>query len=63
MENYKTLRMPELKASARDRRLRNYFQMRKAELVAFFDHLGWNYSPLCERMYYIRLNLIKNYSF
>ena len=33
--NYETLRMPELKALARDRRLRNYSRMRKAELVAF----------------------------
>ena len=27
--------MPELKSLARDRRLRNYSQMRKAELVVF----------------------------
>ena len=36
MENdYETLRMPELKALARERRLRNYSQLRKAELIAF----------------------------
>ena len=32
MEN---MRMPELKALARERRLRNYSRLRKAELVAF----------------------------
>ena len=32
---YKNIRMPELKSLARDRRLRNYSRMRKAELVAF----------------------------
>ena len=41
------MRMPELKSLARDRRLRIYSRMRKAELVAFFDDLGLNYSPLC----------------
>ena len=30
------MRMPELKSLARDRGLRNYSRMRKAELVAFF---------------------------
>ena len=34
------MRIPELKSLARDRQLRNYCQMRKAELVAFFGHLG-----------------------
>ena len=29
------MKMPELKSLARDRRLRNYSQIRKAELVAF----------------------------
>ena len=29
------MRMPELKAIAREHRLRNYSRMRKAELVAF----------------------------
>ena len=32
---YENIRMPELKSLARDHRLRNYSQMRKAELVAF----------------------------
>ena len=35
--NYETLRMPELKALARDRRLRHYSRMSKAELVAFLS--------------------------
>ena len=33
--NYETLRMPELKALARDRKLRGYSRLRKAELIAF----------------------------
>ena len=32
---YENMRMPELKSLARDRRLRIYSRMRKAELVAF----------------------------
>ena len=32
---YENTRMPELKSLARDRGLRNYSRMRKAELVAF----------------------------
>ena len=32
---YENMRMPELKALARDRGLRNYSRLRKAELVAF----------------------------
>ena len=32
--------MPELKPLARDRRLRNYSQMRKTELVAFLTIWG-----------------------
>ena len=32
---YENMRMPELKVFARDRGLRNYSQLRKAELVAF----------------------------
>ena len=35
--NYETLRMPELKALARERRLRGYSRLRKAELVAFLQ--------------------------
>ena len=35
------MRMPELKSLARDRGLRNYSRMRKAELVAFL----WNSPP------------------
>ena len=33
--NYETLRMPELKALTRERKLRRYSQLRKAELIAF----------------------------
>ena len=44
---YENMRMPKLKSLARDRGLRNYSRMRKTELAAFFDHLGWNYSLLC----------------
>ena len=44
---YENMRMPELKAIARDRGLRNYSRMSKAELVAFLNHLGCNYSLLC----------------
>ena len=36
--NYETLRMPELKALARERRLRNYSRLRKAELIAFLQN-------------------------
>ena len=32
---YKNMRMPELKSLTRDRRLRNYSRMSKAELVSF----------------------------
>ena len=35
--NYETLRMPELKALARERRLRGYSRCRKAELIAFLQ--------------------------
>ena len=35
--NYKTLRMPELKALARGHRLRGYSRLRKAELIAFLQ--------------------------
>ena len=36
--NYETLRMPELKALARERRLRNYYRLRKADLIAFLQN-------------------------
>ena len=35
--NYESLRIPELKALARDHRLRGYSQLKKAELIAFFQ--------------------------
>ena len=35
--NYETLRMPELKAPARERKLRGYSRLRKAELIAFLQ--------------------------
>ena len=35
--NYETLRMPELKALARGRKLRDYSRLRKAELIAFLQ--------------------------
>ena len=35
--NYETLRMPELKALAREHRLRNYSRLRKADLTAFLE--------------------------
>ena len=36
--NYETLRMPELKALARERRLRGYSWLRKADLIAFLQN-------------------------
>ena len=36
--NYETLRMPELKALAREHRLRNYYWLRKANLIAFLQN-------------------------
>ena len=36
--NYETLRMPELKSLARDRRLRGYSRLRKADLIAFLQN-------------------------
>ena len=36
--NYETLRMPELKALARERRLRNCSGLRRAELIAFLQN-------------------------
>ena len=35
--NYETLRIPELKALARERRLRGYSRLRKVELIAFLQ--------------------------
>ena len=35
--NYETLRMPELKALTRERKLRGYSQLRKVELIAFLQ--------------------------
>ena len=35
--NYETLRMPELKALARERKLRGYSRLRNAELIAFLQ--------------------------
>ena len=36
--NYETLRIPELKALARERRLRGYSRLRKADLIAFLQN-------------------------
>ena len=36
--NHETLRMPELKALARERELRGYSRLRKAELIAFLQN-------------------------
>ena len=36
--NYETSRMPELKALAREHRLRNYSQLRKPDLIAFLQN-------------------------
>ena len=38
MENYETLKMPELKALPRECELRGYSQLRKAELIAFLQN-------------------------
>ena len=37
-ENYETLRMPELRALTRERELRGYSRLRKAELIAFLQN-------------------------
>ena len=42
---YENMRMPELKSLAIDRRLRNYSQMRKAELVALLQNSGTPEGP------------------
>ena len=39
------MRLPELKSLARDRGLRNYYQMRKAELVALLQNNGTPEGP------------------
>ena len=39
------MRVPELKSFARDRRLRNYSQMRKAELFALLQNNGTPENP------------------
>ena len=39
------MRMPEFKSLARDRGLRNYFRMRKAELVALLQNNGTPENP------------------
>ena len=36
--NYKTLGIPELKSFIRERRLRGYFWLRKADLTAFLQN-------------------------
>ena len=36
--NYEALRMPELKALARERGLRGYSRLRKADLIAFLQN-------------------------
>ena len=42
---YENMRMPELKSLARDRGLRNYSQMRKAELVTLLQNSGTPADP------------------
>ena len=42
---YENMRMPELKSLARDRGLRNYSRMRKAELVALLQNSGTPEGP------------------
>ena len=37
-ENYETLRMPELRALAREHELRGYSRLRKAELIDFLQN-------------------------
>ena len=37
-ENYKTLRMPELRSIATERNLVGYSRLRKAELIAFLQN-------------------------
>ena len=42
---YENMRMPELKSLTRDRGLRNYSRMRKAELVALLQNNGTPEDP------------------
>ena len=42
---YENIRVPELKVLARDRELRNYSRMRKAELVALLQNNGTPKGP------------------
>ena len=42
------MRMPELKSLARDRRLRNYSRMRKAEFVALLQNSGTPEGPMAQ---------------
>ena len=42
---YENMRVPELKSLARDRGIRNYYQMRKAELVALLQNNGTPEDP------------------
>ena len=37
MNNYETLRMPELRSLAKERKLKGYSRLRKAELIAFLQ--------------------------
>ena len=37
-KNYETLKMPELKALTRERKLRGYSRLRRAELIAFLQN-------------------------
>ena len=46
---YKNMRLPELKSLARDRGLRNYSQIRKAELVALLQMEGPQLLPHLHR--------------
>ena len=44
--NHETLRMPELKALARERKLRGYSRLRKAELIAFLQDEDGHEAPM-----------------
>ena len=47
-ENYETLRMPELRALAREHELRGYSRLRKAELIAFLQNSEQRRPPRTE---------------